>query len=89
MPIFEYRCTECDNVDERLEFGKEIDEKHYCSKCNGESKRIVSKNRFKLVYNNKTDMCSWGSEGYASSQYWRDYKAAKERGENVKPYGED
>ena len=89
MPLFEYRCSVCNNVDEKLEFGKEMDQKHVCSKCNKPSEKIVSASRFELIYNNKTDMCSWGGEGYASSQYWNSYKAAKARGENVKPAGED
>jgi hypothetical protein len=33
---------------------------------------------FKLVYNNKTDMVSWGAEGYARSQYWDAVKKQKE-----------
>jgi len=89
VPLFEYECAECGNIDERLEFGSEMEQDHYCSKCGKTSDRIVSKNHFKLIYNNKTDLCSWGYDGYASSQYWRDYKAAKARGEDVKPAGED
>ena len=89
MPLIEYQCSVCNNIDERLEFGDEMDEEHYCSKCNGLMSRIVSLCKFKLVYNNKLDSCSWGSEGYASSQYWREYNAARGRGEDVKPAGED
>ena len=89
MPLFEYECMECGNVDERLEFGDEMEQEHFCSECNGLASRIVSNCKFKLVYNNRTDVCSWGSEGYASSHYWDEYKAAKERGEKVKPAGED
>ena len=89
MPLFEYICTSCDNIDEKLEFGDEMEQEHFCSKCNKPSKRIVSRSRFELKYNNKTDCCSWGGEGYASSQYWNAYKAARSRGEDVKPAGED
>ena len=89
MPLHDYECNECGSIDERLEFGKEMDKEHYCSKCNRLMSRIVSLCKFKLVYNNKTDTCSWGNEGYASSQYWREYKKARERGEDVKPAGED
>jgi len=89
VPLYEYKCKVCDNIDEKLEFGSEMDQDHYCSKCGKPSDRIVSLNKFKLVYNNKTDLCSWGNEGYASSQYWKDYKAARERGEKVKPAGAD
>jgi hypothetical protein len=89
IPLFEYRCNLCNNVDERLEFGTEMEADHYCSLCEGLASRIVSQCKFELKYNNKTDMCSWGSEGYASSHYWDEYKAARARGENVKPAGED
>jgi len=34
-------------------------------------------------------MCSWGNEGYSSSHYWDAYRAARARGEDVKPAGED
>jgi putative FmdB family regulatory protein len=89
MPLFEYRCSVCNNVDEKLEFGNEMEQEHFCSLCDGASNRIVSMGRFELKYNNKTDICSWGNEGYASSQYWNAYKAARARGEDVKPAGED
>jgi putative FmdB family regulatory protein len=89
MPIYEYVCSSCGNYEERLEFGSEVDREHVCPSCNKQMDRIVSQCRFKLIYNNKTDVCSWGNEGYASSQYWKAYKEAKARGEDVKPAGED
>jgi putative FmdB family regulatory protein len=89
IPIYEYVCRACGYVDEEIEFGDEMNREHFCSQCNTLSDRKVSLSKFKLVYDNKTDMCSWGNEGYASSQYWNAYKKAKENGENVKPYGED
>jgi hypothetical protein len=49
--------------------------------------RIYTKFNYKLIYNNKTDMCSWGIDGYASSQYWKNIKEARERGEDVKSPG--
>jgi putative FmdB family regulatory protein len=88
MPLFDYQCKVCGNIDEKLLFGRETEEQKYCSECGKESKQIVSKTHFKLEYNNKTDMCSWGNEGYASSQYWNDVKAARSRGEKVKATGE-
>ena len=86
MPLFEYRCNLCNNVDERLEFGTEMEADHYCSLCEGLASRIVSQCKFELKYNNKTDLCDW--EGN-SSHYWDDYKKARENGQNVKPAGED
>ena len=86
IPLFEYRCNLCNNVDERLEFGTEMEADHYCSLCEGLASRIVSQCKFELKYNNKTDLCDW--EGN-SSHYWDDYKKARENGQNVKPAGED
>jgi putative FmdB family regulatory protein len=86
MPIYEYRCVDCGNVDEKLEFGSEVNKEHFCSSCGKPSDRIVSKCRFELVYNNKTDMCDWQGN---TSMYWNDYKKSKENGEKVKPAGED
>jgi len=31
---------------------------------------------FELKYNNRTDICSWGGDGYASSQYWNKIKGS-------------
>jgi len=86
VPIYEYVCGKCNEMVEKLEFGYEMDQVHSCPKCGSDMKRIVSRNHFKLVYNNKTDFCDWQGN---SSLYWKDYKAAKERGENVKPAGEE
>jgi putative FmdB family regulatory protein len=89
MPMWDYTCEKCGNVVEVLILKRDKNLEVKCD-CGNKMKRIFpNKTSFKLVYNNKTDMCSWGYEGYASSQYWRDYKAAKERGENVKPAGAD
>lgn len=86
MPLYEYMCNICDDKVELLEFGEEIERKHICSKCGGSMDRIVSPCRFKLEYNNKTDLCDWQGN---SSQYWNDYRKAKSEGKDVKPLGED
>jgi putative FmdB family regulatory protein len=85
IPLYDYKC-ECGFIEEKLEFGEEIEQPHPCPKCGKEMERLSPKKvSFKLKYNNKTDMCSWGNEGYDSSRYWDEYKKAKERGEDVKP----
>lgn len=84
MPIREYRCLECDNIDERLELDGEKSNP-LCSKCNGKTERIVSLCGFKLEYDPKKDSCSWGNEGYASSHYWDAVKKQREEGKDVKP----
>ena len=90
MPLYEYSCKECDYVEEKIEFGEEIDSPHPCPKCGKEMKReFPSKMNFKLVYNNKTDVCSWGYDGYNSSQYWKDVNKARAEGKDVKPSNEN
>jgi hypothetical protein len=86
MPIFELKCLKCGDIAE--EWMKHTDTWQNCSLCGGERTRLVG-GHFKLVYNNKTDMCTWGSEGYSSSQYWKKVKEARDRGENVKGINED
>lgn len=47
MPIYEYRCTECDKTIEKLVLNKDdIPEK--CS-CGGELKQVVSCSSFRLL----------------------------------------
>jgi len=89
IPIFEYLCNDCGYYEEKLEFGKEMDKEHICPKCEKVMDKLISKSRFELKYNNKTDMCSWGNDGYSSSHYWDAYRAARANGQNVKPAGED
>ncbi len=86
MPLYEYICEACEHKEERLEFGEEINREHICPQCGRKMDRIVSLCKFKLEYNNKTDLCDWQGN---TSQYWRAYKEAKSEGKDVKPYGED
>ena len=75
MPLNDYTC-ECGVISERI-VRWEDEDKQECPRC----KKIMTKqfpNTFKLVYNNKTDMVSWGAEGYARSQYWDAVKKQKE-----------
>ena len=47
MPIYEYRCEDCDNVFEVRQSG--FDEREEtCPKCKGKSKRIISNTSFVL-----------------------------------------
>lgn len=88
--LYDYRCSKCKKVTELFVTRKESENPIYCLFCNVSMERLFpKKGSFKLEYNNKTDICGWGYDGYASSQYWDAYKKAKERGENVKPAGED
>lgn len=81
LQLNDYECLNCANVEEHY---VNIEEQVFCSKCGGISKKLFTGMRFELKYNPKTDMCSWGNEGYSSSQYWKDVKKAKEDGHKVK-----
>jgi len=85
-PIYDAECIECGKIEEDL-WLKMDEEPTECS-CGGKRKKHVG-GRFKLVYNNKKDLCTWGDDGYSSSQYWRLVKEARDRGEKVKGINED
>jgi len=61
MPIFEFQCEKCENIDEKLTFNREL-EKIECSKCNSISKKIISLSKFDLVG-------IWGNRGYDEGNY--------------------
>ena len=42
MPIFEYECKSCGNIDAPIQKVKETN--HTCSKCGGDSNPLVSLN---------------------------------------------
>lgn len=86
MPIFDLICNECFIVAEDQMIRSGESPSLECPDC---GKLMVKKpdfGSFELKYNNKTDMCDWNGE---TSQYWRAYKEAKGRGENVKPADAD
>ena len=87
MPIFDYRCDNCEWVEEVLQVHN-TDDKTFKCKCGGTFRKAapMTPPSFELKYNNKTDMCDWGGR---SSRYWDDYKKAKSQGLDVKPHGED
>jgi putative FmdB family regulatory protein len=89
MPLFDYQCEKCKIVNEVL-VNYEDNNLAVCNVCGGMMVRLFPTGQsFKLIYNNQTDCCSWGNEGYSSSQYWSEVKAAKARGENVKGANEE
>jgi putative FmdB family regulatory protein len=85
MPIYDVFCEKCGNVLEDV-WMKHNEECGNCPKCGHRLKRVCAAKSFELKYNNKTDMCDWAGN---TSQYWKDYKKAKEEGKKVKPAGED
>ena len=86
MPMFDIVCWDCKIIlrDKMLKYKEQPTE--VCPECDGPMMKKVEFGSFELKYNNKTDMCDWTGE---TSQYWKDFNAAKARGENVKPADED
>jgi len=56
MPIFQYECLECENIEEVWIRGGEGD--IVCSKCGGELKKLISSSTFILKGG------GWFSDGY-------------------------
>jgi len=69
MPVYDLRCKTCNDIEERI-LGIE-DEIPKCEKCGSKRERMCNCTHFELKYNSKTDMCSWGNEGYATTQRYR------------------
>ena len=42
MPIYEFECPKCQNIDERLYLRYESPKSEPCTKCGGQSKKIIS-----------------------------------------------
>jgi len=46
MPIYEFQCTKCQNIDERLYVGFDnnlsVENIEPCTKCGGKAKKIIS-----------------------------------------------
>ena len=62
MPIYEYQCTECDNITEKIEsFESEI-RTIMCPICNGISNRILSLGSFHLKGS------GWFKDGYGKKK---------------------
>lgn len=70
MPLYDLKCPNCEDIvkDVMLKINEEIPD---CLSCGDKMTKICNCNHFKLVYNNKTDICAWGSENYNTSQYHR------------------
>lgn len=79
---YDVQCDECNEIEEVFIDDKE--EFPVCSICGGKVRRIFLNMNFKLIYCNKTDTCSWGDHGYASSQYWSQVKKQRAEGKDVK-----
>jgi hypothetical protein len=82
MPLYDVYCVDCKIIEEDIWL--KVNEDVPSCKCGGIRYRICNCHSFKLRYNPKIDTVGWSHDGYASSQYWKDVKAARDRGERVK-----
>lgn len=74
IKIYDVECKNCGNIEEV--FCEEIPN---CPICGRKRRRIFTTMNFKLIYNNKKDICGWNDSGYASSQYWSRVKQAEDK----------
>ena len=62
MPIYEYQCTECDHIIEKIESFKSEIRTIMCPFCNGISNRILSLGSFHLKGS------GWYKDGYGKKK---------------------
>ena len=81
IKIYDIECEDCKRMFESF-----IEDGGFpqCPVCGGDTHRVYTTMNFKLIYNNKKDICAWSDNNYETSQYWSKVKEARERGENVK-----
>lgn len=64
MPIYDVRCQECGKI--REDDWLKMDEEPEPCECGGKMVKQCG-GKFKLEYNNKTDLCGWSCDGYQST----------------------
>jgi putative FmdB family regulatory protein len=82
MPLYDFECQECEHRFEYLAMNNLV-RFATCPKCGEKCKKVFSAEgqTLNFTYNPKTDICDWGGN---TSQYYRLYNEAKDRGENVR-----
>lgn len=81
MPIYDFTCEVCGEEFDSLQ---KSDVTHiHCPECDGKANRVFPRkpSKFNLSYDPKKDICDWAGN---SSQFYRLYNEAKDRGENVR-----
>jgi len=74
MPLYDIYCEKCGKTTEVL---LKVDEPIPDCSCGGIQKKECNCKSFKLVYDPKKDVCSWGHDNYATTQRYR-YVSKKE-----------
>jgi len=73
MPLYEFECNECKTNIETIESFLKSEDTHKCPKCGRVMYKVIgSKMTFKLLYDPKKDIVSWGNEGYSRTQRYRE-----------------
>jgi len=70
MILVDLFCPDCDNnqIDVFIDTSIPLPD---CDKCGVMMKKSIGPINFKLVYNNRTDMCDWDGN---TTRYWDDIK---------------
>jgi putative FmdB family regulatory protein len=80
MIMYDWECEYCGYIFEKL-VESDVDIIS-CLSCGEDCRKVIIKPRgVELKYNPKTDICDWNGN---TSQYYRKYNEAKDRGENVR-----
>lgn len=87
--LYDIFCPKCNHIERDVFVYQNEDPNDLCPKCKTKMKKICSIGSFELKYDPKKDICSWGSDGYSTSQYWKDVKEERRKGRKVKGFGEE
>jgi hypothetical protein len=87
MPIYDFYCEECGCED--LDVFCKVTDGMICTTCMKPMKKKCNCHSFKLIFNNKTQLCGWAADGYSHNAYWDEVKKQRSEGKNVKGLGED
>ena len=77
MPIYEFRCVECDEVSEEMLSFKDKTKTIKCPICNNKSERIMSLGSFHLKGS------GWYKDGYGKRNASKEEVAEKPKTENT------
>ena len=79
MPLYTLECDNCGHVEEDVICSFDAIKKFQCSCCGKMKFRNIGFcSSFELKYNPKTDVCGWGFDNYATSQYYKDVNSKNE-----------
>ena len=84
--LCDVKCPKCGTVyEDKIIYNVETEEV-ICEKCNIACEIIPSISAtFRLKYDNKKDICSWGAEGYSKSKYWSEQNKLAKKNIFVQP----